>query len=346
MRMKAGVYQGPGKLEVLEVERPEAGPGEALLEVLYCGVCGTDVKTFVRGHHMFPPPCVLGHEVVGRIVELRGAGPGVKVREGDVVAVAPYVPCYSCEMCRRGRHELCNAKGWIEGGFAEYLTIPATVLERGTFAVPEGMDPKAACLCEPMACCINAVTDTPVRMGDTSLVLGAGVMGLLMLEACKAAGAARVLVSEPDDARRAEAERRGALVVDPTAVSLNEWVAQVAGEAGPDQVFVCVGTAEAAMQGISLVGKGGSVNVFGGLPGGSILDVDARRIHYDEVVLTGSFGFTPEHFRTALGLMASGRLDVGDLITHVFSLDDATRAFETASSGQARKVLIAVGAHA
>lgn len=340
--MKAAVYQGPGRLEVIGVKRPEAGPGEALLQVVYCGVCGTDVKTFVRGHHMFPPPCVLGHEVVGRIVELRDAGPGVKVREGDLVAVAPYVPCYSCDMCRRGRHELCGAKGWIDGGFAEYLTIPATVLERGTFAVPGGMDPKAASLSEPLACCINAVTDTPVRLGDTSLVLGAGVMGLLMLEACKAAGAARVLVSEPDPARRAEAERRGTLTVDPSATNLGDWVAGITGEAGPDQVFVCAGAADAATQGIALAGKGGSVNVFGGLPGGTMLNVDARRIHYDEVVLTGSFGFTPEHFRTALELMASGKADAASIITHVFTLDEAARAFDTACSGHVLKVLIAV----
>lgn len=344
--MKAAVYQGPGRVEVLEMVRPKAGPGEALLEVMYCGVCGTDVKTFTRGHHMFPPPCVLGHEVVGRIVELRMAGPAVRVREGDVVAVAPYVPCYSCDMCRRGRHELCGAKGWIEGGFAEYLRIPAAVLERGTFVVPDGISPQEACLTEPLACCINAVTDTPVKLGDTSLILGAGTMGLLMLEACKAAGAAQVLVSEPDVARRAEAQRRGAVVADPAGVPLGEWVVDMAGHAGPDQVFVCVGTVDAAVQGIGLAGNGGSVNVFGGLAGGSMLSVDARRIHYDEIVLTGSFGFTPDHFKTALDLLASGRVNVASLISHVFELAEAAKAFGVASSGQAFKVIMAVRPHA
>ncbi|MGB4337292.1 MAG: alcohol dehydrogenase catalytic domain-containing protein [Bacillota bacterium] len=340
--MKAAVYLGPGQLEVRKVAVPRVGPGEALLEVMYCGVCGTDVKTFVRGHHMFSPPCILGHEVVGRIVRLDSPAPGVAVREGDVVAVAPYVPCYSCAMCRRGRHELCECKDWIEGGFAEYVRIPAGVLLKGTVALPEGMPAELGCLSEPLACCINAVTDTPVRLGDTVLILGAGPMGLLMLEACKAAGAAKVLVSEPDAERREEAKRRGAVVADPAGCDLAACVSGVVGKAGPDQVFVCVGSAEAVSQGLTVAGKGSSVNVFGGLKSGTLLEVDAGRVHYDEVVLTGSFGFSPDQFKTALALLSSGRVDVENFITHVFSLDDAREALEAAAAGKVRKAVIAV----
>ncbi len=341
--MKAAVYHGPGDLRVEQMARPEVRPGGALLQVSYCGLCGTDVKTYRRDHHMFPPPCVLGHEVVGRIVEMQNPSPSVSVKEGDLVAVAPYVPCFVCPLCARGRHELCRNKDWIEGGFAEYVSVPAGVLEKGTFGIPNGLHPKTAALAEPLACCLNAVTDSRVRMGDTVLIMGAGPMGLLMLEACKAAGAARLLVSELDECRRSQAERHGALAVDPEQTDVVAWADDATGGSGVDVVFVCVGSAQAVEQGMAAAGPGGAVNVFGGLAGGAMISVDAKRVHYDEVTLAGSFGFAPEHFRVALGMLATGRVDVQGIITHEFGLDDAARAFETAAAGKCLKAMIRVG---
>ena len=341
--MKAAVYRGPGEVRVEQIPKPEAEPGGALLRVSYCGLCGTDIKTYRRGHHMFTPPCVLGHEVVGRVVETRDPSQSVSVNEGDLVAVAPYVPCFVCPLCARGRHELCRHKEWIDGGFAEYVSVPAGVLQKGTFRVPDGLDPRVAALAEPLACCLNAVTDSRVRMGDTVLIIGAGPMGLFMLESCKAAGAGRLLVSEPDECRRLQAERRGAEVVDPGQTDVAAWVNDATCGFGADVVFVCVGAAGAVDQAMAAAGPGGAVNVFGGLPGGTMLAVDAQRVHYDEVTLTGSFGFAPEHFRTALGMLAAGRVDVDGIITHEFSLDDAARAFETAATGKCLKAMIGVG---
>ncbi len=340
--MKAAVYRGPGEVRVEQIPKPKTEPGGALLQVSYCGLCGTDIKTYRRGHHMFTPPCVLGHEVVGQIVQIRDPSPSVSVKQGDLVAVAPYVPCFVCPLCARHRHELCRHKEWIDGGLAEYVSVPAGVLQKGTFPVPDGLDLRVAALAEPLACCLNAVADSRVRMGDTVLVIGAGPMGLLMLESCKAAGAGKLLVSELDEYRRSQAERRGAVVVDPERTDVAGWVHDTAGGFGADVVFVCVGAAEAVDQAMAAVGAGGSVNVFGGLPGGTMLAVDARRVHYDEVTLTGSFGFAPEHFRTALGMLASGRVDVHGIITHQFCLDDAALAFETAAMGKCLKAMIGV----
>ena len=341
--MRAAVYHGPGDLRVEQIPKPEARPGGALLEVSYCGLCGTDIKTYRRGHHMFTPPCVLGHEVVGRIVEMKDPSPSVSVNEGDLVAVAPYVPCFVCPLCARDRHELCRHKEWIDGGFAEYVSVPAGVLEKGAFRVPDGLDLRVAALAEPLACCLNAVTDSHVRMGDTVLIIGAGPMGLLMLESCRAAGATRLLVSESDECRRAQAERRGAWAVDPGQTDIAAWIKDATCSSGAEVVFVCVGAADAVDQAMAAAGPGGVVNVFGGLPGGAMISVDARRVHYDEVTVTGSFGFAPEHFRTALAMLAAGRVDVDGIITHEFSLDDATRAFETAATGKCLKAIIRVG---
>ena len=341
--MRAAVYHGPGDLVVEQILKPEAMPGGALLEVSYCGLCGTDIKTYRRGHHMFTPPCVLGHEVVGRIVEMEDPHASVSVKEGDFVAVAPYVPCFVCPLCARGRHELCGHKDWIDGGFAEYVAVPAGVLAKGTFRVPDGLDLRVAALAEPLACCLNAVTDSGVHMGDTVLVIGAGPMGMMMLESCKAAGATRLLVSEPDELRRSQAQRRGAQTVDPGQTSAAAWANDLTGGAGADVVFVCVGAAEAVGEAMAAAGPGGTVNVFGGLSGGTTISVDAKRVHYDEVTLTGSFGFAPEHFRTALAMLASGRLNVEGIITHEFGLDDAASAFETAAAGKCLKAVIRVG---
>jgi len=209
--------------------------------------------------------------------------------------------------------------------------------------VPDGLDPRVAALAEPLACCLNAVTDSGVHMGDNVLVIGAGPMGMMMLESCKAAGATRLLVSEPDELRRSQAQRRGAQTVDPGQTSAAAWANDLTGGAGADVVFVCVGAAEAVGEAMAAAGPGGTVNVFGGLSGGTTISVDAKRVHYDEVTLTGSFGFAPEHFRTALAMLASGRLNVEGIITHEFGLDDAASAFETAAAGKCLKAVIRVG---
>ncbi|MCR4425219.1 MAG: zinc-binding dehydrogenase [Firmicutes bacterium] len=345
--MKAVVYHGPMDLKVEEVDCPKLGPGDALLKVSACGVCGTDVKTYRRGHHMFTPPCILGHEAVGRIVEMRPAlsessGVNPDVGLGDEVAVAPYVPCYSCDLCRHGRQELCMNKDWIEGAFAEYIRVPSGVIRKGTFKLPNGIDRNEACLTEPLACCINAVTDAGVQLGDTVLVIGAGPMGLLILELCKSVGVARVLVSEPNAWRREEARRRGALVIDPSEADVKKWARESTAGDGPDVAFVCVGAVDAVDTGMEAVRQGGVVNVFGGLPGDAQLTVDAKRLHYDEITIMGSFGFAPHHFETALAMIAAGRINVKGIITHVFKIEGAKTAFNAAEAGETLKVVLQI----
>ncbi|MDD4336218.1 MAG: alcohol dehydrogenase catalytic domain-containing protein [Firmicutes bacterium] len=342
--MKAVVYHGPGDLRIENVNDPVLNEGDALLKVLYSGLCGTDVKTYRRGHHMFTPPCILGHEVVGRIEAIEGnlARPDIAV--GDLVAVAPYVPCYGCAHCRNDREELCNNKDGIEGAFAEWIKIPAEVVSKGTFHVPSIEGLKLACLSEPLACCVNAVQDSRVSLGDVVMIIGAGPMGQLMLELCKSVGASKVLVSEPNDFRRNKAAERQAVVLNPAGegVDVSAWVKEQTGGVGADVVFVCVGSTDAVEVALGCVRKGGTVNLFGGLPGGSRITVDPHILHYDEVILTGSFGFTPLQFHTALTMLAGGAIDAGSIITHEFDLDQAVEAFDMASSGKALKILLKV----
>lgn len=342
--MKALVYYGPGDLRIENVDSPMLEDGDALLEVSYCGLCGTDVKTYRRGHHMFTPPCILGHEVVGRIVEIKGKSGRPDITVGDKVAVAPYVPCYSCVYCRKGREELCINKSWIEGAFAEFVRIPAEVLNKGTFHIQSDEHFKLACLAEPLACCVNAVEDSNVKLADTVMIIGAGPMGLLMLELCKTMGVSKILVSEPNEWRRNKAAESGAFVMghqDENA-DVSQWVKDETDGVGADVVFVCVGTVDAVDSAFGCVRKGGLINIFGGLPGGSRLTINPNILHYDEVIVTGSFGFTPLQFHTALTLLTDGTVDVGNIITHVFGIDQAKEAFDMASSGKALKILLEV----
>lgn len=342
--MKAVVYHGPGDLRIENVNDPVLNEGDALLKVLYSGLCGTDVKTYRRGHHMFTPPCILGHEVVGRIEAIEGRLARPDIAVGDLVAVAPYVPCYSCAHCRNDREELCTNKDGIEGAFAEWIKIPAGVVSKGTFHVPSTEGLKLACLSEPLACCVNAVQDSRVGLGDVVMIIGAGPMGQLMLELCKSVGASKALVSELNDFRRNKAAEKEAVVLNPAGegVDVSAWVKEQTGGVGADVVFVCVGSTDAVEAAFGCVRKGGTVNLFGGLPGGSRITVDPHILHYDEVILTGSFGFTPLQFHTALTILAGGAIDAGSIITHQFDLDQAVEAFDMASSGKALKILLKV----
>lgn len=340
------MYHGPRDVQVEDVSEPNLEPGEALLKVMFCGVCGTDIKTYLRGHPMFEPPCILGHEPVGEIVEVR---PGKEARAtgrvsvGDVVAVAPYVPCGNCRLCLKGRQEMCASKEGLTGAFCEYIRVPGEILAKGVCRIPEGLSPKLACLAEPVACCLNAVDATPFDPGDCVLISGAGPMGLLMLELCKVRGAGAILVSEPSETRRLEAVRRGALAIDPRVEDVRGWVNAETGGEGADAAFVCVGAADALEDAMASVRPGGKVNLFGGFPGGSQVTVDPNAIHYREVMLLGSFGFAPRHFHMAMGLLASGRLDVAGLLSREFTLDDVGRALDAGASGETLKVLLRMG---
>lgn len=344
--MKAAVYHGPGDIRLETAPKPVPGPRDALVRTGWVGLCGTDIKTFLRGHPMFKPPCILGHELVGRLEQLGPECTGVQAAVGDMVAVAPYVPCNHCRLCLKGREELCSQKAGIEGAFCEYVLVPHEVAVQGLVRVPESLDPRSACLAEPLACCLNALEDTPLDPGDTVLIVGAGPMGLLMLELAKTCGAGRIFVSEPNECRRGEAGARGAAVINPMDRPLKEWVGEQTGGLGVDAVFVCVGLPSALEAVWEAVRPGGTVNIFGGLPTGSHVDLDPNRVHYAEMVITGSFGFAPRHFRRALDLLAAGRFNVDTVISGEFPLEQIADAFQAGASGEAFKVLIRMDGNA
>lgn len=327
--MKAVMYRGIGQIAVEEIAKPEMKANDYLVEVLYSGLCGTDIKTYKQGHRMFTPPCVLGHEFSGRIIDA-GAEMDASLI-GKKVVVAPYIGCGHCAMCQNGHEELCTTwpKPFTEGAFTELLTVSADMAKGGMLVLEDDMDEKVMTLAEPFACILNSMGKSQVKPGQNALVIGAGPMGLLHIEGLKMAGAKNILVSEYNDTRCQIAESMGAKTINPGKTpDVKAEIKKLLNGENLDQVFVCVGIPSVVEDAMLLVDKGGTINIFGGLKSGCTITIDPNIIHYSEVKVVGTFGFSSKNFMDAARSIAGGKVDLSKLITHEFALEDADKAFE------------------
>ncbi|HEV7753323.1 MAG TPA: alcohol dehydrogenase catalytic domain-containing protein [Baekduia sp.] len=345
--MRALVYEGAGRLDLEDRARPEPAAGEVVARVLACGICGTDLRIAKGAHRAYPDGTrrVPGHELVAEISAL---GAGVNgVAEGDRVFVAPNLGCGRCPACRAGRLNLCReAQAFgitFDGGFAEYVRVPAAAVQQGNLLpVPAGADAAALSVVEPLACVLRGQRAVGVREGDRVLVCGAGPIGLLHVLLARAAGAATVLVSEPHGVRRAEAVEFGADVgIDPTTEDLRERVLAETDGLGADVVITAVPVAAVQEQAFALAAVGGRINFFGGLPrDASTIRIDSNDVHYRELLITGTTANDTDDCRAALELATSGRVDLGRLVTARFGIDRSDDAFAAAAGGRELKVVI------
>jgi L-iditol 2-dehydrogenase len=324
--MKAAVNTGIGQISLQEVPTPKPGPTDALVRIKAAGVCGTDIKTYRRGHPAFKPPVVLGHEFAGVVEETGSAVDWLS--PGDRVAVAPYLNCGKCYYCRHGHGELCENRSFLKSGaFAEFVLVPEDIARRGAFQVPEGLSFAEAALAEPLACCLRALTLLDLR-GDSSLVVvGAGFMGVLNAMAAKAAyGLESIVIAEVDRERREAAGKFSLSAIDPAAEEFKDRLDALTEGRGADAVIVAVGAAEVFGRSLTYVRKGGVVHVFGGLPSSVTLNVPAYLVHYNGVAILGSSGFAADDWALAGKLLADGRVVVKDLIGATFSLAETEQA--------------------
>ena len=296
--MKAARLYGPGDLRIEDVPRPVPGPGEVLVQVEVALTDGTDLKTYRRGHPVLltETPAPFGHELCG-------------VVDGRRVVPANSAPCGVCEGCARGRP--CRDLAFLSGAYAEWIVVPERIAERNLLDVPLSLAPEVAAMVEPLACCLRGVERAGVQAGDMVAILGAGPIGL-MLAACVAdAGGWPVVVG-------GRAERRELIDV---------FGAEPGEGQGADVVIEAAGTEEAWRDAIELARPGGTVVLFGGLPRDVQPNVDAYRVHYDELTLRGSFHHTPSTVRAALGFLASGAYPWERLVTHGVLLEDLPKLF-------------------
>ena len=332
-------YVEPGRVDLQQAPTPEIGEGELLLRVDVCGICATDVKTFLKGHARIEAGRVLGHEIVGTVAQSRTPEWGV----GQQVTVAPYVPCLDCAWCARGQYTLCEnlfRDRAQPGGFAEYVRLPSPIVERGVFAIPEGMEPEAAAFAEPLGCSLHGLRKLSSEPGQSLLVIGDGTMGLLQAGLGRAIGLEPVMVSGVTDSRLAFAERLADVVIDARTEDVASVAARHTAGQGPDNVMVSVPLEEAIATGLAAVRRGGTLNLFAGFPKGSTPPVDVNRIHYQEMTVVGSFGFTPRDIGDALELAVRAELPIIDMVTRKVALSEAEQAMRAAGEWRGLKTLV------
>ncbi|HEX2513631.1 MAG TPA: zinc-dependent dehydrogenase [Chloroflexota bacterium] len=346
--MRAAVFLGPREMELRDVPRPVAGPGEVLLKIAACAVCGTDLRIYSGGKTRgVSPPRVLGHEIAGVVVDV---GPGAEqytdVSLGDRVATPPGIPCLACRFCNSGHENLCQRRSALgyryDGGFAEFMLVPAVGVQRGLiYRIPEALSDVEAALAEPLACVVNGQRKNGIVLGDVVLVIGAGPIGLMHLQLARLQGARKVLVSEPSAPRRALAGELGATrTIDPTSTDLIAAVQEETGGVGADVTVAAIGVAQITNTLLSVTRPGGRVNLFAGYSGTGEATIEANLIHYGELIVTGTNACTREDFRIALDLLAGGQLRAGPLVSHRFPLREIERAFETTRSGEGLRVVV------
>ncbi len=330
--MKALMFNGIKALELVDVPVPGAKSDEMLIKVEACSICGSDLRIFYHGSHRIQKPTVLGHEIVGTIEFL---GDNIKNKyeglysEGQRVGISPAVPCGRCYWCKNKLQNLCdNLKilGYeFWGGFSQFLLIPSTAIENGcVIPVPEVLSPGEAALIEPLACVVNAQHSAGISPGETILIIGAGVMGLLHFKLASLYGAKKLFMCDKVPERIINAKALGvenAYVNNELKYRLNKR--------GADLVIVAAGTKSALEDAFKYVAKRGKIVLFAGLPDAEDRPIiSSNQIHYNELSILGTHGSTPEQYREALRIVSEGRLSLKDLIKEEVTLEEAVSIFE------------------
>jgi L-iditol 2-dehydrogenase len=343
--VRAAVFYGPGDLRVEERPRPSIAEDELLIEVGCCALCGSDARTFRFGARNISGPVVMGHEVAGTVAEAGRAAFGFA--PGQRVAVAPAIPCGDCGYCRRGIETMCDrlrSIGYeLDGGFAEYMAVPADAVRAGCVnPVPNGLGAAEAALAEPLACVINGQELLGVGPDDDVVVIGAGPVGCLHASLARARGARKVLLADLRGERLRLARPFGPdAVVDASKEDLRQRVLDGTGGRGATVVIVAASSRAAQEQAVTLAAKRGRIDFFGGLPRTDpCISLDANLVHYRELSIMGAYGSRPAQNREALGLIASGRIPVASLVGQVLPLERVREGIEAVERGSVLKVVV------
>jgi L-iditol 2-dehydrogenase len=338
--MRAQVFHGPGDLRFEDVPVPTPARGEIVLRIEAALTCGTDVKTLRRGHPVMIPrvPTVFGHEFAGTV---SAVGAGVRrVREGDRVVAANSAPCGDCRLCVGGRPNLCEDLLFVNGAYGEFLALPPRLVARNVVSLPRGVSAARAAFAEPLACALLGVQRARVEAGHTVAIFGHGPLGCL-LAMVAASEKARVVIVGKAGWRldRVRALRLGDCV-DATAGDVVAALHGATGGRGVDVAIDATGRPEVWEQAVAATCRGGSVLFFGGCAPGTSIQLDTRRMHYEELTLVGAFHHTPELIRRAVEVIGAGDVQPDGLLTHRMGLDGVPAALELMTRGEALKVLI------
>ncbi len=314
------------KIRLEEVKIPCLKEDEVLIQVKQCGICGSDIHSYKGKHPFVHPPIVLGHEFSGIV-----SGIGKKVKnfhKQDRVTVEPNIVCGKCYNCRHGRYNICKYLKVIgcvgyNGACAEYISVP----QDKVIKLPEEISFEEGALIEPTAVAVHAVRKSEEEIGDKVLILGAGPIGLLIMQIAKASGAGEVIITDLLDYRLKKAKELGAdKLINPASQDLVEFIQKTYGEDGIDLIYDCVGVEETLSQAIQIARKGTKIMIVG-VPEENPR-VNLAYIGDRELELIGSLMYIRDDFEEAINLIQKKKIKVKPLITHSFKLKDIKKAFE------------------
>ncbi len=331
--MTAAVLYGKEDLRLEQVALPRAGAGEIILRVGAALTCGTDLKVYRRGYHalMLTPPIAFGHEVAGVISEV---GEGVTgFQPGDRVVALNSAPCDRCFWCAKGQQNLCEDLLFNNGAYAEYMRVPARIVEKNTLHVPGGTLLEHAALTEPLACVVRGMEESRAAAGDTMVVIGAGPIGLMFMHVAELSGV-RVIAVVRRESQRSAATLFGAtevVVAEGDGETVERVRALTSDGRGVDVAIEAVATPKTWAWAVGMVRRGGVVNFFGGPPSGTLVSFDTNRLHYGDIKLLASFHHTPATCRTAFDLLRSGLFKCADYITGRAGLGEVPELFQQMS---------------
>jgi len=337
--MRVAMYYNNRDVRLEEMPQPEVGAGEILVKVIASGVCGSDVMEWYR---IKKAPCVLGHEITGEIVD---AGQGVEqYKVGDRVFVSHHVPCNTCRYCLSGNHTVCetlHTTNFDPGGFAEYIRVPQINVDRGTFVLPDEMSFDEGVFVEPLACVLRGQRVAHFRPGQSVLILGSGISGLLHLMLARAQGAGRIVTTDISKYRLNAAKEFGADAVIDGREDVPARLRELNRGRGAELVIVCAGALSAFMQALDCVDRAGTILCFAPTDPGVELPVPVNDFWRNSITVLPSYGNSPYDAEAAIELIRAGRVPVKDMITHRLGLAETGEGFRLVTEArQSIKVII------
>jgi L-iditol 2-dehydrogenase len=324
--MRVAVYYNNRDVRLEEMPTPKIGPDELLVRVIASGICGSDVMEWYRIRRA---PLVLGHEITGEIVAV---GEGVeRYREGDRVFVSHHVPCNTCHYCLNDRHTMCDTlhnTNFDPGGFAEYVRVPSINVDRGVFLLPDEISFEEGVFIEPLACVVRGQRIADLQPGQSVLVMGSGITGLLHIQLARELGASRMVATDIVDYRLGAAQRFGADVVMHAEEDVPTRLRQVNDDRGADLVVVCTGATQAILQALRSVDRGGTILLFAPTEPGITIPIQPNDIWRNGITITTTYAGSPKDISVAIELIRNHRINVREMITHRLSLAETGLGFQ------------------
>lgn len=342
--MLAALLYGKEDLRLEQVPDPTPAPGEIVIRVGAATTCGTDLKVWRRGGHakMLKLPTLFGHEAAGQIVAV---GPGVTGwKEGDRVVANNSAPCYNCFFCKKREYSLCTSLSFNNGTFAEYLKIPAPIVQHNLLPIPDDLPDAIASLTEPLACVLHGIARSNVKQGDRVVILGDGAIGLMFVAALSYPPTpSEILLFGGNPSRLEVGQKLGATQTFNyrTIENVSALVKSLTDGWGADVVIEATGVPSVWEMAIACTRPGGTVNLFGGCPKDTTISVNTDQLHYSELTLKGVFHSTPQYVREALSLLSNQTLPFELLVSGQRPLSQLQSAFEEMRDRKVIKVAIA-----